>query len=126
MGIQIIKIASGAADASGDSTATTAFPVNGIIRAIELVFGSGSDAGMDTYITEEGATTDQAILAVIGSATSAWFYPYNYAMDTAGNDLTYDGTNEIAVPFYVARPLTLVQDDQTAAKSVTAYIYVEK
>ena len=126
MGIQIIKIASGAADASGDSTKTTPEPVNGIIRAIELVFGSSSSSGMDTYITEEGSTTDQAILAVIGSATSAWFYPYNYAMDTAGNDLEYASGYEIAVPFYVARPLTLVQDDQTEGKAVTAYIYVEK
>ena len=98
MGIQIIKLASGAADVSGDSTATTPNMVNGIIRAIELVFEAGSDAGMDTYITEEGATTDQAIVALIGSATSVWLYPYNYAMDTAGADLTYDGTNEIAVP----------------------------
>lgn len=126
MGIQIIKITATAADATGDSSDTTANWVNGKIVAIELVFGASSDAGMDTYITEEGNTTDQAILSVTGTATSGWYYPYNYAQDTAGNDLTYDATNEIPVPFYVARPLTLVQDDQAVGKTMTAYIYVEK
>ena len=128
MGIQIIKIASGAADSSGDSTATTSSPVNGIIRAIELVFGDDSSSGMDTYITEDGKSTDQAILTVTGSATDAWFYPHNFAQDATGSDMYYndDGDEEIPVPFYVARTLTLVQDDQTEAKSMTAYIYVEK
>jgi len=126
MGIQIIKITATAADSSGDSSDTTPSPVNGIIRAVELVFETSSASGMDTYITEEGAATDQAIVALISSATSVWLYPYNYAMDTAGNDLEYASGYEIAVPFYVARPLTLVQDDQTEGKSVTAYIYVER
>ena len=126
MGITIVTIKATAADASGDSSDTTPNPVNGIIRAIEVVYGAGSDAGMDLYLTEEGKTTDQAIMTLASTATSQWVYPYNYAEDTTGTDLTYDATRKIPVPFYVARPLTLVQDDQTAAKTVTVYIYVEK
>lgn len=126
MGIQIIKLASGAADASGDATATTSNPVNGIIRAIELVYTASSDAGTDTVITEEGNTTDTTILSLTNANTNGWFYPHNYPEDVAGADLTYDGTEEIAVPFYVSRPLTITIADQTEDYSVTAYIYVEK
>ena len=128
MGIQIIKITATAADVSGDSSDTTTHPVNGIIRAVEVVYGASSSSGMDLYLTEEGKSVDQAILTVTGSATSAWYYPHNFAQDNTGADMYYndDGDEEIPVPFYVARPLTLVQDDQTAAKTVTVYIYVEK
>jgi len=126
MGIQIIKLDSGGADASGDATATTTNPVNGIIRGIELVYDSGSDAGTDVVIKEEGISSDQTILSVSNANTSGWFYPYNYAEDTGGTDLTYDGTHKIAVPFFVARRISITVADQTENKSVVAYIYVEK
>lgn len=126
MGIQIIKLASGAADVSGDATATTRSPVNGIIRAIELVYTASSHANTDVVIKEEGSTTDTTILSLSNANTSGWFYPHNYAESIAGSDLTYDGAEEIPVPFYVNRLLTITIADQTEDKSVTAYIYLER
>ena len=126
MGRQIITVKSGAADASGDATATTKNMVNGVIRAIELVYTATSHANTDVEIKEEGKSTDRNILSLTDANTSGWFEPYDYAEDTGGTDLTYDATRVIPVPFYVARPLTITIADQTAGKSVTAYIYVEK
>jgi len=123
-------IASGAADASGDATATTEKILRGKLKAISLIYDASSAAGTDVtvdHLVKYGTQTVTENLLTIGDAnTSAKFYPRAYAEDTAGADLTYDGINEIPTEFVLFGPVKITIANQTEGKAVTAILHVEE
>jgi hypothetical protein len=101
-------------------------PING--RIVKIFIDYASDAAAATVVTValEGIGADETVYTKSTSNTDAWVYPYNYADDTGGTNLTYDGTNEIPVPFYVEGRVSCTVSLNTAAKTVTFYIYYER
>lgn len=123
----MITLPSGAANASGDATTTTDRSIRGEILAIHLVYETGSDAGTDVQIDllGEGQATaaNQTILDKDDNATSAWYYPRNYAETYQGADLTFNGTQKIPIPFISYGRIKITVAQQTEGLSVTAYVF---
>ena len=101
-------------------------PINGKIRKIFIDYAADANANTDTTIAIVGPVANETVYTATDSKTDLWVYSHNYAEDTGGTDLTYDGTNEIAVPWYVSGVVACTIAQNTAAKVTTFYIYYER
>jgi len=88
-----------------------------ILKVAIDVTGNSMDINLDTL----GEAKAQAILDYTGN-TDTTFYPRTPAEDNTGTDVTYDGTNEIYVPFVVFGKLRLTLASAAAAETVTIII----
>jgi hypothetical protein len=120
MAIQRITIsATGATGGAGVATATarTGQMVKGTIRAVHLAYLDSPPAGT-TDVTLEGSTTPKIpVLTITNAATDGWFFPMNQADNTAGADITNQGS-PVAVEDYL--DLTIAQANN--ADGITATI----
>jgi len=109
----IATVAAGGTGVTADSDT-----INGEILKVSMdVTGDSMDINLDTLGEQEA----QAIIDYTGN-TDSTFYPRTPAEDHAGTDVTYDGTNEIYVPFVVYGKLRLTLASAAAAETVTMTI----
>jgi len=86
----------GSATGSGITDAA----VTGKILALYINYHASTPATADVVITEmRGSTALQTIWTETNSTTDIVRYPNTPAQDNAENNVTYDGTNEIYIPF---------------------------
>lgn len=97
-----------AAGENGSATGTTTTDgLYGELIAISIVYSTSGVNTTDTTVVEASGMA-RTLLTNTNSDTDKVFYPSVPRQDTAGNDVTYDGTNEIPMPFFLAgRKLTL-------------------
>jgi len=58
--------------------------------------------------------------------TSGWYYPKAEAHDTAGANITFDGSNKIYTDIPVFGKLKLTQAQNTSEKGVTVFVLVQE
>ena len=95
-------VAAGGAGVATEN-ADSAIVLQGELLAIYLTYNGSPPAGTtDVIISTAGtapAPASVTLLTVTNAATDAAFYPRIPAQDATGTDVTYDGTNEIYIPF---------------------------
>lgn len=121
--VNVLKLSSGNADASGAATYSSN-PIYGNIQAIHIEYDSGSSANTDVVITDD---RNQTILSKSNSNTDGVYYPRRAQEDYQGTSLLYAAGGQI-VPckFSVYGPITITIADQTEGKGVTASILYEQ
>lgn len=119
--------ASGSAGSATNNTDTT-HPVAGKVLAVYLRYNGSPPAGT-TDVTVATAGTDipgaQTILSITNAATDAWFYPREPVEDSAGNDVTFDGTNEIYAPYAIHDKVNVKIAQANSGDSVDAWLLLE-
>jgi hypothetical protein len=102
----------GAAGGTGVATAntTSTYILNGLIRAVHLTYTDSPPAGTTDVTIATVATPAVPILSVANAATDAWFYPMNQADNTAGTDITNQGS-PVAVDDYVKVTIAQANND---------------
>ena len=118
----VVTFTTGTGGASGDATVYTGDNVNGAILQIDYTYDDAA-TGADFAIT--GRTTGKAIATITnaGVATISWqprqvIHPV--ANTGAGTALTYDGTNEIYEPIWIAdEEIQIIVDEGGDTKSGT-------
>ena len=96
------------------ATADTSFIGGEILKVAMDVTGNSMDINLDTL----GEQKAQAIIDYTGN-TDSTFYPRTPMEDSAGTDVTYDGTNEIYTPFVIYGKLRLTLASAAEAETVT-------
>ena len=116
------KKITGTTDSSGDATAYSQ-PFSGKILAVHLDVDS-LDAGADTTVSTDGELAAQTVLSRTNSNTNETAYPRTPAQDASGNDVTFDGTNEIYTEFVTNGRLKAViaQGGNAKAFAITALV----
>ena len=115
--IRQIRLVATVATAATGATATSETIHGEILKVAIDVTGNSMDVNLDSI----GEPKAQAILDYTGN-TDTTFYPRTSAEDNAGTDVTYDGTNEIYVPFVVFGKLVLTLASAAAAETVTCTV----
>ena len=114
-------------DDNGSQESTSS--IRGKIKAIHVVYDATSNAATDITIKTKSNVTegaDQTVLTLTNNNTSGWYYPRTPAQDNTGNDVTFDGSNEIYTEFVSFGNMELTQAQNTAEKGTTAYILLEE
>jgi len=101
-------VLAGTTDGSGDATATTTRPVLGEVLYVEVDGAALTDSAnlvLQPVLTKAAGTTElgESIInhADIGNATIDRVYPWRFAQDNAGADLTVATSTKVAVPYFV-------------------------
>ncbi len=97
---QQIKVTTTGSAGSATGAGITDSAVTGKILALYINYHASTPATADLTITERKGSTDiQTIWTETNSTTDVVRYPNTPAQDNAENAVTYDGTNEIYIPF---------------------------
>lgn len=95
-----INVTTTGSDGSATGTGISDYAVTGEILAIYFNFHASAPDTTDVTVTERrGSTNLQTLCVETSSKTDVIRYPRTPANDTAENDVTYDGSNEIYIPF---------------------------
>jgi len=116
----------GTTETDGSLTVNATKSVLGKVIAVEWIDGDLVDS-VDAVISFQTRASGVAItlLTLTAANDDKMYYPRTPSMDTAGADVTYDGTNEIYEPFFVTGTARLVVADGGSAKSGGCIIYIE-
>lgn len=122
--LEVVKISSGNADASGDATNTSAGVVHGKIEKIYVAYDASSAAGTDVTIATT-STPAETIFSLTDTNTSAMYYPRHELHTPVGGVFYFndDGDEEVPGVFFINDVVTLTVAQQTEGKGVTVYIY---
>ena len=127
--IDRVKFSTGAAAGSAGSATSTGYstPINGTILAVYVDYQGSPPAGTtDFTLSDEDDPASTAIVSRTNTATDAMLYPRAAATDNTGTAVTYDGTNEIYVPFPVHGRLEATIAGANAADYCDVTVWVEK
>lgn len=126
-------VLNGTTDSSGDATAETDYDVNGEILGVQIDGHNLTDGANLTLTTVNlDVDGDEKVGELIvnngdvGNATLDEYHPRTPAQDAAGAAVTYDGTNEIYVPFAVAAPLRATISAGGDTKAFRVWIIVRE
>lgn len=75
-------------------SARTVAPVSGRVLGVHVAY-TGQSGTCDVTVAAELPALP--ILALVDANTSGWFFPRDYACDTAGAELTFDATEPVPV-----------------------------
>ena len=116
----------GTTDGSGDFTTTEATISTGLIHSVEWIDGDLID-GVDAVISQvrDNDAADVTILTLTNANIDKVYYPRTPAMDAAGVDVTYDGTNEIYVRQFLNGKLKIVISAGGDTKTGGCIVYYE-
>lgn len=121
--LQKTTITVAATGSSGSASGSGSARLTGKIHSIHIQYPDGAPATTDITISQSSPA--KTILAVSDNNTSGWYYPRAGADKAAdGGNMTYDGTNEIAVPVDVVDQVT-AQVAQTDPGTFTITIQYE-
>ncbi len=105
-------------DASGDATIT--FNVEGYVDTIAIDYAADAGATTDVTITGYLGSYSFTMYSKTDSITDAIVRPRVAVQDNAGNNVTYDGTNEIYERYLVDRiTITIAQGGASKTDVVT-------
>jgi hypothetical protein len=125
-GYQTVSISSGATDGgAGASTnnATSSHVVVGQICSIGVTYNGSPPSSTDVVIATAGNNGPALTLLTLTNAnTDGWFHPRHAIDDSAGADITYDGTEEVYDKVCVADNLKITVDDANDGDSVDVVI----
>ena len=125
-GYQTVSISSGATDGgAGASTnnATSSHVVVGQICSIGVTYNGSPPSSTDVVIATAGNNGPALTLLTLTNAnTDGWFHPRHVIDDSAGADITYDGTEEVYDKVCVADNLKITVDDANDGDSVDVVI----
>jgi len=119
MGIQQFRINSGPIAADGTATATGRL-IKGEILSVEINYPTNTC----TVDLDSQEAITQKIVDLAADNTDKVVYPTISAQDNTGSAVTYDGTNEIKVPFVVHGRIKLSIASGTETEEVTVFINV--
>jgi hypothetical protein len=127
--IDRIQFSTGAAvgaTGTGDATATGySPPIAGEVLAVHVAYKDSPPAATtDVTLSDEADPAAENILSLPNTATDAKHYPRRAVQDNAGNDVTFDDTNEIYAPYVVHGRLkaTIAQANDDDYAIITAWI----
>lgn len=95
MAIQQVQISVTASGSAGAATGTATQKLTGKILSVHVNYATAAPAGTDVQL--EQVSPAKVFLDIDDNNTDGWYNPRVYAQDTAGADLTFDGTNEIPI-----------------------------
>lgn len=116
----------GTTASDGSLTVTSTVNVLGVVKAVEWVDGDLVD-GVDftlTCVRNDGGV-DLPIMAVSDANNDKVYYPRHTVHDSAGAELTFDGTRKVTDAPIVNGNLKLVIADGGNAKNGGVFVYVE-
>ncbi len=119
MGIQQFRINSGPITADGTAEAYGRF-MKGEILSVEINY----PANTCTVDLDSQEAVVQKIIDLAADNTDKVVYPRISAQNNAGSAVTYDGTNEIKVPYAVHGRVKLSIASGTEGEEVTVFINV--
>lgn len=112
-------------DAGGDASERTP-RIRGRVVGVRYVPTSGSEPATGADLTISGVTTGISVLAMVDIGTSALTrVPHQPAHALDGTALTYDATQPVTAPVYVAEELDVVMAQGGSAKAATVHLVVE-
>lgn len=125
--IDRVQFSTGAAvGAAGSATATGySAHVRGRVLAVDLDYVDSPPATTDFTLSDEGDPASETILALADANSDVKHYPRRAVQDNGGNDVTFDGTNEIYEPYMVYGRLEATIAQANAGDSVTVTVWVE-
>lgn len=115
--------AAGSAGSATNNTDTTAV-VSGRVLALYVRYNDSPPAGTTDVTVATAGTQHPAvtILTLTDAATDGWFYPRAVAQDTAGADVTFDGTNELYTEIPICDYVNVKIDEANAGDSVDVWM----
>lgn len=119
-----VKRISGTTDTSGDATVYSS-PFGGKLLSFHLDIDA-LDATADVTVTSDSELVAQTLYSSTNSNTNVAVYPREYAMDTAGADLTFDGTRKVPTEFVLNGRVKVVVAQGGSTKAFTINAYVEE
>lgn len=119
MGIQQYRINSGLISATGTATAISRF-IKGEILSVEINYPTNTC----TVDLDSQEAVSQKILDLAADNTDKVVYPTTSAQDNTGSAVTYDGTNEIKIPFVIHGRVQLSIASGTENEQLTVFINV--
>jgi hypothetical protein len=119
--VQIKATASGTA---GNASATAYSPhVSGQILKVHVDYQDDTNT-TDIALVDDADPAAEEIVDLDNQDTDKTLYPRRAVQDNAGNNVTYDGTNEIYEPYVVhgRLKLTVAQADDEDVVEVTVWL----
>ncbi len=129
-GYQSVTINSGAAagnDGSATSNGTSSLPVCGEICSIGITYGDSPPSGTTDVTIETTGTHGPALtlLTITDGATNGWYHVRHKIADSAGADITYDGTRDVyekvCISDYVKVTIAQANSPDTAEVVINYY-----
>jgi hypothetical protein len=120
MGLEKVKIT---LTALADGTANDHSEVIcGVIEKIYLDYSANSHGNTDIVIKSD-STPAETFLSITDNKTDGWYYPAHVLQDNAGNDVTFDGTNEIYEKYFINDRIDFAMAQNTEGETITVYVY---
>lgn len=114
-----------ASGGDGSATATAYSPhLNGRVLKVYVAYNGDKPATTVFTLSDESDPASEAIARLANNVTNTTLCPRRAIQDNAGNDVTFDGTNEIYVPFVVDGRLeaTVAQTNDDDYVEVTVWM----
>lgn len=114
-----------ASGGAGTATATGYSPsVQGEVLAVHVAYDGTPPGTTDVTLSDEGDPASESIVSLANNNTDTKLYPRRKVQDNAGNDLTFDGTNELYEPYVVHGRLegTIAQANNDDSATFTVWL----
>jgi hypothetical protein len=99
--------------------------VQGKVLAVAVEYADSPPATTDFTLEDESDPEGEDILSLANANSDAKHYPRRAVQDNAGNDVTFDGTNEIYEPYAVHGRLKATIAGANAGDYVTVTVWLE-
>jgi hypothetical protein len=116
-------------DGEATANADSPNPVRGLIRAIYVKYNDSPPGTTDVTIASKGTAplpATRSVLVLTNANTNGWFAPRMPVQDTAGADLTYDGTRKVTDLIPVYDHLNIKIEGANAGDSADVWLLVEE
>lgn len=124
--IDVIQFSTGAASGgAGAATATGYSPtVSGRVLKARVEYDDSPPGTTDLTLSDDQDPASESIVSLSNNNSDTTLYPRRKTQDNAGNNVTFDGTNEIYEPYVVHGRLeaTIAQANNNDSATVTVWL----
>lgn len=116
-------------DGSATNNQESSQNVSGYIMSIYIRYNDSPPATTDVTIASQGTNTGKppanTIFTKSNANTDGWFYPHHVIHDETGNEITYDGTNEIYEPIPIDDEIIVTIAGANVGDSVDVWMIID-